>query len=134
VDAESGRASARTEAGTSPERKASSRGRGESGSPARGTPPRPADDSRRKRSSAPRFATWSDGIERAYCLRARHILPTTFPVASHAGVATIPATIVARREDALLLCTFDHLGPHVWPDGEVVDERQSGSGLADESG
>ena len=28
--------------------------------------------------------------------------------------------IVARRPDALLLCTFSHHGPHSWPDGELV--------------
>ena len=50
------------------------------------------------------------------------ILPETFPVESHAGAATIAATIVARRPGSLLLCTFSHHGPHAWPDGEVVDD------------
>jgi hypothetical protein len=55
-----------------------------------------------------------------YCARAAHGLPATFPVASHAGAATIAATVVARRADALLLCTFSHCGSHAWPDGEIV--------------
>ena len=57
-----------------------------------------------------------------YCVHAAHALPQIFPVASHAGAATIAATIVARRPDALLLCTFSHFGPHVWPDDELVDD------------
>ena len=61
-------------------------------------------------------------MERVYCARAEQFLPQVFPVASHAGTATIPATIVARHPESLLLCTFSHHGPHVWPDGELVDE------------
>jgi hypothetical protein len=61
-------------------------------------------------------------MERVFCIRAEQLLPETFPVASHAGAATIPATIVARRPHALLLCTFSHQGPHSWPDGELVAE------------
>jgi hypothetical protein len=57
-----------------------------------------------------------------YCAGAEHALPEIFPVASHAGAATIPATVVARRPDGLLLCTFSHDGPHLWPDGELVDD------------
>jgi hypothetical protein len=64
-------------------------------------------------------------MERVYCARAEQFLPERFPVASHAGAATIPATIVAQRPDGILLCTFSHHGPHVWPDGELV-----GDGLA----
>jgi hypothetical protein len=30
--------------------------------------------------------------------------------------------VVARRDDALLLCSFSHCGAHAWPDGEVVAE------------
>ncbi|MDF3043718.1 MAG: hypothetical protein K0Q71_6424, partial [Thermomicrobiales bacterium] len=26
------------------------------------------------------------------------------------------------RHDGLLLCTFSHHGPHLWPDGELVDD------------
>ena len=61
-------------------------------------------------------------MERVYCARAEQFLPQVFPVASHAGAATIPATIVARHPDGLLLCTFNHHGSHVWPDGELADE------------
>jgi hypothetical protein len=31
-------------------------------------------------------------------------------------------TVVARRPDAILLCTYTHFGPHVWPDGENVED------------
>src|SRR5918998_1294400 len=97
-----------------PWRRSPARG-GRGGSP-------PPQDTRRKRGGEQRYAGWGDGIERMYCARAEQFLPETFPVASHAGAATIPATIVARRPDGLLLCTFSHHGPHLWPDGELVDD------------
>ena len=96
------------------------RQRGEPSNVPSGLPGRSPQDTRRKRSNEQRYAGWGDGIERMYCARAEQFLPETFPVASHAGAATIPATIVARRPDALLLCTFSHHGPHSWPDGELV--------------
>jgi hypothetical protein len=61
-------------------------------------------------------------MERVYCARAEQFLPETFPVASHAGATTIPATIVGRRPGGVLLCTFSHHGPHAWPDGELVED------------
>jgi hypothetical protein len=30
--------------------------------------------------------------------------------------------VVAVKENALLLCTLAHAGPHSWPGGEVVDD------------
>jgi hypothetical protein len=60
-----------------------------------------------------------------------HTLPTTFPVASHGGLATIAPAVVARRPDALLLCTFTHCGAHVWPDGEVADAPSAGGSAND---
>ena len=80
---------------------------------------------RRKRPSEHRYAGWGDGVERASCARAARALPTSFPAASIAGATTIPATVVARRPDALLLCTYGHCGPHVWPDGEIVPDAAS---------
>ena len=85
------------------------------------TPGRIPQDSRRRRSNDQRYAGWGDTIERAYCSRAAYCLPSTFPVESHAGAATIAAAMVARRSDVILLCTFSHHGPHAWPDGELVD-------------
>jgi len=85
-----------------------------------GSPRRPSQDNRRKRTNEQRYLGWGDGIERVFCACAEQFLPETFPVASHAGAATISATVVARRPDALLLCTFSHHGPHSWPDGELV--------------
>jgi hypothetical protein len=92
--------------------------------PARKGPPRPPTEGKRKRSTESRYIGWGDGVDREVCARAAHVLPVTFPVASHGGAATIAATVVARRADALLLCTFSHCGAHVWPDGEVVDDAQ----------
>ena len=99
------------------------RQRGEPSNLPGGSPGRPPQDTRCRRGNEQRYAGWGDEIERAYCARAAQSLPETFPVASHAGVATIPATIVARRPDALLLCTYSHHGPHAWPDGEFVDNE-----------
>jgi hypothetical protein len=109
------------DAGKPPSRRgpASARGRGDSAASSHG---RGAHEARGRRSSEQRFAGWGDGIERAFCVRAAHGLPATFPVASRAGAATIAATVVARRPQAILLCTFGHCDAHVWPDGEVVAE------------
>lgn len=98
------------------------RQRGEPSNVSGGSPGRSPQDTRRKRGNGQRYASWGDGIERMYCAGAEHALPEIFPVASHAGAATIPATVVARRPDGLLLCTFSHDGPHLWPDGELVDD------------
>jgi hypothetical protein len=99
----------RSDGGKPPDRKGSSR---------------PAPEGRRKRPAESRYASWGDGIDRLYCGRAAHGLPAAFPVASHTGLATIAPAVVARRPDALLLCTFSHCGAHVWPDGEAVDDPQ----------
>ena len=122
MDGSTARGRARDEGARPPDRKGSPRQRGEPGGapgPASGRSPQ---DGRRKRSNEQRYAGWGDEISRAYCANAAHILPEAFPVESHAGAATIAATIVARRPDELLLCTFSHHGPHAWPNGEVVDE------------
>ena len=87
-----------------------------------GSPRRPPQDNRRKRANEQRYAGWGDGSERVFCARSKQLLPEAFPVASHAGAATVSATIVGRRPDGLLLCTFSHYGPHLWPDGELVDD------------
>lgn len=92
--------------------------------PMRKGTPRPATEGKRKRPAESRLTGWGDGINREFCTRAEHVLPATFPVASHGGSATIAATVVARRTNTILLCTFSHCGPHVWPDGNVVDDTQ----------
>ena len=104
------------------ERKDPSRQRAEPSNVPGGSPRRLPQDHRRKRANGERYAGWGDGIDRAYCARAQQTLPETFPVASHSGAAIIPATIVARRPDGFLVCTFSHHGPHLWPDGEVVGD------------
>ena len=105
-----------------PNRPGPSRQRGESGSVPGGSLGRLPQDTRRKRGNDQRYAGWGDGIERVFCARPAHFLPESFPVASHASAATIPATIVAQRPNRLLLCTFSHQGPHIWPDGELVGD------------
>lgn len=113
----------RSEEPRPPSRAGPSRQRGEPSRTSGGSPGRPPQDTRRKRGNEQRYAGWGDGIERAYCARAEQFLPESFPVASHAGAATIPTTIVARSPDRILLCTFSHQGPHVWPDGEIVGDE-----------
>lgn len=75
---------------------------------------RPPQESRRKRGDH-RASSWGDDIDRAWCARALIFLPETFPVESHAGVATIAPTIVDRRERMILLCNHSHSGEHQWP-------------------
>ena len=117
-----GHAETRNERAKAPERKGASRARGDPGGGGNGASSRPPEETRRKRPPAQRYVGWNDGIERAYCLRMGHRLPSTFPVATHPGAAMIPPTVVARRPDAILLCVFDHLGAHSWPDGELVGD------------
>jgi len=122
VGASAERGQPRNEGSRAPDRKGASRQRVEvSGAPG-GSPGRTPADTRRRRSNGPRYASWGDGIERAYCTRSKQLLPETFPVESHSGVATIAATVAARRPESILLCTFSHHGPHAWPDGELVDD------------
>jgi hypothetical protein len=83
---------------------------------------RPPDDSRRKRGMERRYAGWGDGIDRFYCARDGRRIPSGFPVEARTGVAIIPPTVVARRPDAILFCTFEHGGVHAWPDGEIVPD------------
>jgi hypothetical protein len=66
------------------------------------------------------MAGFGDGIERAYCLGHRHLLPPAFPVQHRTGVAALVPVIVSRRPDAVLLCDCEHDGPHSWPDGEIA--------------
>lgn len=106
--------------GTASERGAASRLKSPGGSTAR-----PPDEARRKRPADRRYAGWGDGVERAYCVRDLRQVAPAFPVESHSGAATIPATVVARREGSLLLCTFTHAGPHEWPDGEETGQMPS---------
>ena len=113
---------ARNEDPRPPDRAGPSRQRGEPSRVPGGATGRPPQDTRRKRGNEQRYAGWGDGMERMYCARAEQFLPESFPVTSHAGAATIPATIVARRPDRILLCTFSHHGPHVWPDGELAGD------------
>jgi hypothetical protein len=122
VDSSAEPGQARNDQPGPPDRPGLSHQRGEPSKVPGGSPGRLPQDTRRKRGNDQRYAGWGDGVERLYCARAAHILPESIPVASHAGAATIPANIVARRADRILLCTFSHHGPHIWPDGELVDD------------
>jgi hypothetical protein len=120
VDSSAGPGEARNEGPRPTDRKGASRQRAEPSNVPGGSPRRPPQDNRRKRANEQRYAGWGDSTERVFCARSKQILPEVFPVASHAGAPTVPATIVARRPDGFLLCTFSHHGPHSWPDGELV--------------
>jgi len=117
---------------TLPVPRGSARPRDEQSGAAGSSPPRPPSDTRRKRPSEGRYAGWRDGLEREFCAHAERLLPTTFPVASHTGVATIAMAVVARRSSALLLCTYSHCGAHAWPDGEIVEVAVSTNPALDE--
>ena len=119
-----GAAGERGQGESAPERKSapSPRQRGDSGGQQHGNQPRGGQERqepRRKRGDQ-RYAGWGDGVERALCTESLRFIPSGIPVESHHGAATIAPVIVARREQAVLFCTFAHCGPHQWPDGEVV--------------
>jgi hypothetical protein len=125
VDPSAGPGGARNEGPRPTDHKGASRQRAEPSNVPGGSPRRPPQDNRRKRANEQRYAGWGDSTERVFCARSKQILPEVFPVASHAGAPTVPATIVARRPDGFLLCTFSHHGPHLWPDGELVDDEST---------
>ncbi len=106
-------------------------------SPAQGKPrpeqphQRPPQESRRKRGDH-RATSWGDGIDRAWCMKALTLLPQTFPAESHAGAATIPPTIVDRREEMILLCNYSHSGEHEWP--AVITLLRGGDGEPEAGG
>jgi hypothetical protein len=102
--------------------------------PERRSPGRPHEDARRKRGTERRFAGWGDGVDRFFCARDGRRIPAGFPVEARHGVAIIPPTVVARRPDSILLCTFEHGGAHAWPDGEVVATDDASPGATEGAG
>lgn len=121
-----GRAERRNDGRQAPERRGSPplRSRGDSAGPA-ANGGRAPQESRKRRPAEQRFAGWGDNLERVLCVSVIHALPTGFPPEQHGNLATIPRSVVARRPDALLLCNHAHCGPHIWPDGEIVDEPEA---------
>lgn len=116
------RSERRSDRRQAPERHGSppSRARGDApGGSANGD--RAPQEPRRRRPAEQRFAGWGDGLARVFCESAVQTLPTRFPPEQHGNLATIPRAVVAGRPGELLLCTHAHCGPHIWPDGEVVD-------------
>lgn len=65
---------------------------------------------------------FGDGIERAVCTAYRRWEPDGFPIQHRTGLATRRISEVDRRAEATLFCDGAHPGPHIWPDGELVDD------------
>jgi hypothetical protein len=80
----------------------------------------------RPRGERSSMAGFGDGIERAVCSAVFHRLPSVFPASQRPGATTIKLVAVATTGSALLLCDGRHEGPHVWPNGDVVDEASGG--------
>ncbi len=71
-----------------------------------------------------------------YCASFHLVLPESFPVTTHAGIATLRVTEVGERNGSVLLCDGGHSGAHHWPDGEAVvnpETSSAGSGGFEES-
>lgn len=64
---------------------------------------------------------YGDGIERSFCLSMATSTPRRFPVQHRPGLAVIPPVSIARSNGRILLCDSQHDGPHIWPDGDLVD-------------
>lgn len=101
------------------------RGRSKRGPGKRGGRPGPdgGDQLRQSRLRAERaVAGFGDGIERAICLGVISRLPRSYPVQHRTGVATKQFVEVARTDSSSLYCNGEHLGPCIWPNGDVVGE------------
>lgn len=61
---------------------------------------------------------FDDQMEHAMCQSMTHLSPQSFPVTARPDVATMPAREIARTETSILLCDGQHLGPHLWPNGD----------------
>lgn len=63
---------------------------------------------------------FGDAIERSTCTSLSYEAPRVWPVQSRSGIATLRAVEVDRRASAVLFCDGAHVGPHIWPDGELA--------------
>jgi len=61
----------------------------------------------------------------SYCLFHRVRLPDRYPVQPRPEMAARPPAVVATREGETLLCGCEHAGPHLWPDGDDVEDSDS---------
>lgn len=68
---------------------------------------------------------FGDAIERCTCVSYHHVMPEIWPVHSRSNLATLRMVEVDRRPNAILYCDSAHAGPHLWPDGELVDGQLS---------
>lgn len=57
-------------------------------------------------------------IQRSYCRLHRAVLPTRYPVQPRPDMTIRSPLIVANRPGEELLCSSEHTGPHLWPDGD----------------
>jgi hypothetical protein len=79
------------------------------------------DAGRQNRSRIERgMAGFADGVERAICVSVSTSPPRCSPVQHRTGLAVRRLVTVDRIDSALLLCDDSHVGPHVWPNGDVV--------------
>jgi hypothetical protein len=85
----------------------------------------PVDERRARPRSSERTGAngFRDGLDHASCVAMTFTPSPTGIVFARTGVATMVAGIVARRDDAVLHCDRQHSGPHVWPDGQVVESK-----------
>ena len=74
-------------------------------------------------------------VIRGYCRLHRVSLPNRYPVQPRPDLAFRRPVVVATRDGEELLCSGEHPGPHLWPDGDEAgdwpDERDPGSGIRD---
>lgn len=89
-----------------------------------GRPPEQSEGGRPSRARGEKsvMSGFGDGLDRAVCSAVVHQLPSVFPANHRSGLASGRLLTVARKADALLLCDGRHDGPHVWPNGDLVNE------------
>jgi hypothetical protein len=64
---------------------------------------------------------FGDGVERAFCSAVASRPPRGYPVQHRTGVTVKMPIIVAEGESSLLFCDCEHTGPHIWPNGDIVE-------------
>jgi hypothetical protein len=83
----------------------------------------PVDERRSRPRSSERTGAngFRDGLDHSSCIAMTFTPSPTGVIYGRTGVATMVAGVVARRDAAVLHCDRQHAGPHVWPDGQVVE-------------
>ena len=75
----------------------------------------------RPRNDRNAMSGFGDGIERAFCIGIVASPPRSFPAQHRSGLAVLTPVVVAREESSMLYCDCEHDGPHIWPNGDIVD-------------